>query len=126
MRLLMPLMAVLLTACDTPGPDFRGVEPVRISVGQSVFDVRVDELKAEAIRLNAEWAPRLEAVAPRGVMAIEEVSGCKVRSLDGDAAQMTARLNCGGRKAPLPRGMEYSCDVFAVADGLAELSCEPI
>ncbi|MBZ8117321.1 hypothetical protein KUD11_01530 [Roseovarius sp. LXJ103] len=126
MRLLLLPLAVLLAACDTPGPDFRGVEPVRISVGQSVFDVRVDGLRAEAIRLNAEWAPRLEAVASRGVMAIEEVSGCQVRDLDGDPAQMTARLNCGGRKAPLPRGTEYSCDVFAVSGGLAELSCEPL
>ena len=122
----MPLLAVLLMACDTPGLAFRGVEPVRISVGESVFDVRVDGLRAEAIRLNTEWAPRLAAVAPRGVLAIERVSGCKVQQLDGDAAQMTARLNCGGRKAPLPRGTEYSCDVFEVFDGLAELSCEPI
>lgn len=122
----MPVLALLLMSCDTPGLAFRGVEPVRIAVGKSVFDVRVDGLRAEAIRLNTEWAPRLEAVAPRGVLAIERVSGCKVRRLDGDAAQMTARLNCGGRQAPLPRGTDYACDVFEVFDGLAELSCEPI
>lgn len=113
-----------LAACNTPGLGFGGIDPVRITVQGSVFDVRIDGNRAEAIRTNTQWAPRLEAVAPQGVAAIETVSGCRVRKLDGDAAQMTARLDCGQALDPLPRGNTYDCDVYNVTDGLAELTCE--
>ncbi len=123
---LLPLTMLLCSACNTPGPAFRGIEPTRITVGGSTFDVRVDDTRAEAIRLNTQWAPRLGAVAPQGVAAIERVSGCRVRRLDGDAALMTARLDCGQPLTPLPRGTTYDCDVYRVVDGLAELTCEAV
>ncbi|MFX0540817.1 hypothetical protein ACEWPM_003660 [Roseovarius sp. S4756] len=120
------IVAVLaLMACDTPGPTFRGVEPVRISLRGDVFDVRIDGVRAEAMRLNARWAPNLDSVAPNGVAAIEEVSGCRVRKLYGDAALMAARLDCGQKLEPLPRGFSYTCDVYEIFDGLAELDCRP-
>lgn len=127
MRALIFLLAaaVALIGCDTPGPGFRGVEPVRITVRGDVFDVRVDGVQAEAMRLNARWAPNLDSVAPNGVAAIEKVSGCRVRRLDGDAALMTARLDCGQQLAPLPRNQSYECDAYKVFDGLAELECRP-
>ncbi len=77
-------------ACDTPSPAFRGVEPVRVKVAQSVFDVRTSGKRAEAIRVNSEWAPRMGATAPRGVVAIEAASGCQVRRL-------RAEMDKGGR-----------------------------
>jgi len=117
--------ALLLVACDTPGLAFRGIEPVRITVRGDVFDVRVDGVRAEAIRLNTRWAPRLASVAPNGTAAIEQVSGCRVRKLEGDAALMTARLDCGQPLEPLPRRFSYDCDVYKVFDGLAELECRP-
>ncbi|MFD0859124.1 hypothetical protein [Roseovarius aquimarinus] len=117
--------AVMLMACNTPGPGFRGVEAQRISLGGDVFDVRVDGLRAEAMRLNARWAPRLSSAAPNGALAIEKVSGCKVRALDGDAALMTARLDCGQRLEPLPRAQSYRCDAYKIFDGIAELECRP-
>ncbi len=119
-------LALLLAGCNTPGPAFRGIDPVRITVRGDMFDVRVDHLRAQAIRLNMRWTPNINAVAPQGVAAIERVSGCRVRKLDGDAAVMTARLDCGQRLAPLPRGQEYDCDVYEIVDGLAELSCEAV
>lgn len=115
---------VYLAACNTPGLGFGGIAPVRITVQGSVFDVRIDGSRAEAIRINTQWAPRLEVVAPQGVAAIEKVSGCRVRKLDGDAAQMTARLDCGQALDPLPRGNTDNCDVYNITDGLAELTCE--
>ena len=125
-RYLLPLTMLLCGACNTPGPAFRGTEATRITVAGSTFDVRVDGPRAEAIRVNMQWAPRLDAVAPQGVAAIERVSGCRVRKLDGDAALMTARLDCGQPLAPLPRGNTYDCDVYKVVDGLAELTCEAV
>ena len=124
----------MLAGCDTPGPGFRGVTPVRMTVGQSSFDIRVDGNRAEAIRLNREWAPRLESVAPRAVAAIEKVSGCEVKKLDGDAALMVARLKCGkGAEAMevLPGRIDYDCDIDDVyvnrglGEEITEMTCTP-
>ncbi|KPP84383.1 MAG: hypothetical protein HLUCCO07_09160 [Rhodobacteraceae bacterium HLUCCO07] len=133
MRWILPCL-VILAGCDTPHPRFAGVEPVRITVGQSTFDIRVRDRKAEAIRRNAEWAPRPEAVAPRAVAAIERVSGCTVRRLDGDQAQFFAWLKCGRGDRPmeiLPGRIEYECDIedAYVDRGLGEtvtgMTCTP-
>jgi hypothetical protein len=126
MRILLITALILLTACNTPGQKFRGIEPVRISVGKSTFDVRVDGTRAEIIRLNPEWAPRLAAVAPRMVAAIEAVSGCKVRKLKGDQAVATASLDCGGPLAPLPKSRAYDCELDDLQDGYADLRCDPV
>lgn len=126
MRKIAITALILLTACNTPGPKFRGITPQRISVGKSTFDVRVDGTRAEAIRLNPEWAPRLATVAPRMIAAIEAVSGCKVRKLKGDQAVATATLNCGGTPAPLPQSRSYECELDEVQDGYANLRCDPV
>lgn len=123
-RWLCPFLC-FLAACDTPGPGFHGLAPTRVTVGPSVFDVRVQGVRAEAIRVNSEWAPRLAAVAPRGLAAIEAVSGCRVRRLEGDQARMTARLDCGGPLAPLPRVRRLDCDAHVITEGIAELDCRP-
>lgn len=119
------VLLFLLAACNTPGPGFHGLAPTRVTVGQSVFDIRHDGTRAEAIRVNTEWAPRPAAVAPRAVAAIEAVSGCRVRKLDGDQSRMTARLDCGGPLEPLPRTRRYDCEAYIVTEGLAELECLP-
>lgn len=116
----------LLLGCNAPGLEFRDVPPTRIHIGQSSFDVRVRGTRAEAIRLNAEHAPRLAAVAPRGVIAIEKVSGCRVRRLDGDSALMQAWLDCGGRLEPLPHTHEFECTIDVVYETFADLNCEAI
>jgi len=123
--MILIVAALALMACDTPSPRFRGVEPVRIGLRGDVFDVRIDGVRAEAMRLNTRWAPNLDSVGPNGVTAIEEVSGCRVRKLYGDAALMTARLDCGQKLEPLPRGFTYTCDVYKIFGGLAELECRP-
>lgn len=115
-----------LGGCDTPGPEFWGIKPQRITVQDVAFDVRIAAKRAEAIRLNSQWAPRLAAAAPQAVAAIEQVSGCRVRALAGDAARMTAWLDCGQALAPLPRSNSYDCDVYEIADGPAELTCEAL
>ena len=88
-------MAPALAGCNTPSPAFRGIAPTRITVEGSTFDVRIDGNRAEAIRLNPEYAPRLAAVAPRATVAIETVSGCTVSRLRGDQALILATLKCG-------------------------------
>lgn len=128
MRLVPPLLLLAaLAACDTPGPGYSGVAPVRMHLGGSSFDIRVTGRRAEAIRVNAEWAPRLAAVGPQAVLAIERVSGCKVNRLTGDAARMVARLDCGaGPPPPPPSSGELFCDLDLHEDGeTGSLYCVP-
>ena len=123
--MILIVAALGLIACDTPGPEYRGIDPVRVSLRGDVYDVRIDGVRAQAMRLNARLAPRLASAAPSGVLAIERVSGCRVRKLYGDAALMTARLDCGQRLQPLPRRGIFECDAYEIFDGLAELECRP-
>jgi len=99
MRCLFVLLLMLM-ACDTPSRDFRGSPAQRVTVGPSVFDVRLMNGRAEALRLNSEWAPRLSAVEPRARVAIEAVSGCQVIRLRGDQAMMIADLKCDDAVPP--------------------------
>ena len=125
MRKLLTIVILALVGCDTPGPEFEGIAPTRIAIGPSWFDVRVRGARAEAIRLNTDFATRFDEVAPRGVWAIEKVSGCRVRRLEGDAAVMQAWLDCGGRLPPLPQERSYECSVDVVYESFADLTCEP-
>ncbi len=128
------VLALLLTACNTPSPGFQGIEPVRVTVAPSVFDVRVKDGQAEAIRLNAEYAPRMGPIGPRATLAIEQVSGCTVRRLGGDQAMIRASLNCGrgAKRQPPPVPPSYSCGVITrpAAGGpnarIEEIICDPL
>ncbi|MEI4232603.1 hypothetical protein [Roseovarius sp. D22-M7] len=124
MRCLALLLCSALAACNTPGPRFHGVPPVRVEVGQSVFDVRVAGLWAQAIRLTPEWAPRPAAVLPRAVAAIEAVSGCRAARLGGDQAVMIAQLDCGAGSPPRPQP-SFTCAVEDLGEGEEDLICRP-
>lgn len=94
---LLHLVAILLLAgCNTPGPGFGGIDPVRVAVDGSVFDVRVAGSMAEAIRVNAQYAPRMGPIGDRARRAIEQVSGCAVTRIGGDQAMIRAALSCDG------------------------------
>ena len=126
---LSVLSVFLLAACDTPSTTFRGAPVQRITVAQSTFDVRVLDRRAEAIRLNGEWAPRLAAVKPRARIAIETVSGCKVRRLRGDQVMISADLKCPNELVPLPPPAVIFCDIqqepkIFVAGALLNARCE--
>ena len=88
MRFLWILLPLL--ACNTPSFEFSGVPAQRVIVEKSVFDVRMIGDRAEAIRINREWAPHLGYTAARFARAFEAASGCTVRpnSMQGD--QVTA------------------------------------
>lgn len=95
-RSFLPLMALLM-ACNAPSPHFRGVPATRVTVDGSVFDVRVKGNLAEAIRVNAQYAPRFGPIRSRAAFAMAQVSGCKVTRVDGDQALATGKLSCAGR-----------------------------
>lgn len=121
------LLGAGLAACNTPGPGFRGHDPVRVRVQGSIFDVRVAANRAEAIRRNPEWTLRRETVAPRAVVAIEAVSGCRVAHLGGDQAVIRARLECGPGPPSSPSVVPLGqvCDGRIHDDGHVVLYCDP-
>jgi hypothetical protein len=99
-----------LTGCNTPSIPFRGIQPVTVTVEGSTFDVRVKDRRAEAIRPNMQYAPRMGPIGDRASRAIEQVSGCKVSRIGGDQAVVTAALDCGKGAPPRkPIVLDYDC-----------------
>lgn len=97
-RLFISLLA--LAGCNLPSAEYRGLAPTRVTVQGSTFDIRQRGTRAEAIRINPEYAPRFGPIRERAGMAMAMVSGCKVVSVTGDQAQAFGRLNCGKGTGP--------------------------
>ncbi|MDQ7070439.1 MAG: hypothetical protein Q9M48_06840 [Rhodobacterales bacterium] len=134
-NMLLAITALALLGCNTPSRDFRGIEAVQITVAGSTFDIRVRGNRAEAIRINSEYAPRLSGIAPKAFVAIERVSGCKVRRLGGDQALIHASLKCGNTPdamVPLPVDIRYECEIDDIytnrglGEMVTEMNCAPV
>ena len=132
MRHVLPLL-VLLTACNTAGPHFRGLPATTVTVQGSTFDVRVRGELAEAIRTNREYAPRFGPIRDRAGMAMAMVSGCTVKEVRGDQAQATGILKCNGsgpRYVPQTTG-DVECEplrgteIEGIAEVSVEITCRP-
>lgn len=110
MKYLALFALTWLAACNTPSPEFKGIAPTRVTVDGSTFDVRVDGQKAEALRVNAQYAPRFGPIRDRAARAMAQVSGCEVRKVTGDQALAFGALKCGG-KEPVRRKtrQEFEC-----------------
>ena len=106
------LSLILLAACNTPGPPFRGIPATTVTIEGSTFDVRVKGRLASAIRTNTQYAPRFGPIQSRAGRAMELVSGCKVKEVRGDQAVATGILECGTDGPAIdrlePQG-EYEC-----------------
>ena len=96
MKRAAALVCLTLSACNAPSIGFRGLPASAVQIGGADFTVRADRKKAEAIRTNAMMGARFADVAPLAAEAMAQVTGCSVvsGSLDGDAAMITARLDC--------------------------------
>jgi hypothetical protein len=128
------LSLFLLSACNTAGPEFAGIAPTRVTVDGSAFDVRVAGERAEALRVNPQYAPRFGPIRARAAFAMAQVSGCRVLKIEGDQAQATAVLSCSGRAPdrPIPRGpVSFSClEIGGLLDEMpggpySEYDCDP-
>lgn len=85
---------LFLAACSGGTPYFRDLPATRVAVNGSVFDVRVRNELAEAVRVNAQYAPRLGPIRDRAALAMEHVSGCPLLDVLGDAAVTIGVLGC--------------------------------
>lgn len=125
---------LLLAACNTPSPEFKGIAPTRVTVDGSTFDVRVNGSGAEALRVNVEYAPRFGPIRDRAARAMAQVSGCEVRKVTGDQALAFGTLKCGN-SAPTVRRKPQDFECFPrrgtqIKDGFGgvtvEADCHPI
>jgi hypothetical protein len=121
------VVLIFVAACNAPSPAFHEVSPVRVSVGGSVFDIRIKGRHAQAIRVNREWAPRTASVAPRAAAAIAALSGCDAPRLWGDQAMIEAVLICTA-EARAHRGVArpHVCRAVPTQRRLTELACQPV
>ncbi len=122
------ILGLLLTACNTPGPHFRGLPATRVTVDGSTFDVRVRDRLAEALRVNPEYAPRFGPIRGRAAVAMQKVSGCKVTEVRGDQALATGLLDCGNGppRVTMRPGSAYACTPVAALGSETEYECDPI
>jgi hypothetical protein len=131
-RLVLLLASLCLAACNAPGPHFRGLPATRVTVDGSVFDVRVRDRLAEAMRVNTQYAPRFGPIRERAGRAMALVSGCEVAEVRGDQALATGILDCGDgpprRRSPTA---ELDCVVMEgtlpplFPDPATNLDCRP-
>lgn len=131
MRLISCL--VVLSGCNMPSPAFRGVPATRVTVEGSVFDVRLRRNRAEAMRINSQYAPRFGPIKKRAVLAIQHVSGCQVVRISGDQALTFGRLDCG-KGTPyrryVPRELEYvpgrGSGIREIRQVCVDFDCDPV
>ncbi len=125
-KLTLPFI-LLLSACNTAGPHFRGLPATRMTVEGSIFDIRVNGDLAEAIRINPQYAPRFGPIRERAGIAMAQVSGCVVKEVRGDQALATGILDCG-KGGPRPRATLPPLDCIPVRGtelrGLGEVSVD--
>ncbi|KIC41704.1 hypothetical protein RA28_20120 [Ruegeria sp. ANG-S4] len=88
------LAFLFLAACSGGSTYFRDQPATRIAVNGSIFDVRVRNQLAEAVRVNPQYAPRLGPIRDRAALAMEQVSGCPLLDVLGDAAVTVGVLGC--------------------------------
>ena len=133
MRCPVLLMILILAACNTAGPHFRGLPATTVTVGGSTFDVRVRGELAEAIRTNMQYAPRFGPIRERAATAMAMVSGCAVKEVRGDQAQATGILDCGSggpQNVPYRTGdiecePERGTELELIGEVRVELRCQP-
>ncbi len=133
MRWYLPFVVFAgLAACNSPSPVFRGVAPTRVTVDGSTFDVRVKGFHAEAMRMNAQYAPRFGIIEDRAAKAMQQASGCEVTKVTGDQALAFGKLKCNGKTPPptaQPRALECvplrGSAVKEVGQVRIDLDCEP-
>lgn len=115
------LAFLVLAACSAGTSHFRDIPATRVAINGSVFDVRLRGDLAEAVRVNAQYAPRLGPVRDRAALAMAQVSGCPILDVLGDAAVTIGVLGCdraAGKRLLMTAVStpNYECIDFGVYD----------
>ena len=106
-------IVALLAGCAAPVDEFRGVPGARASVDGSEFMIYRKGDQAQSVRTNVQYAPRIGPLAGRAAVAMQQVTGCRVKYLAGDAAILVGELSCPAT----PATDHPPCEVDAVLKG---------
>jgi hypothetical protein len=104
------LVMLLLAGCAAPTSGFRGAVASEVVIEGSRFQIYRKGDQAQAVRTNRQFAPRIGPLAGRAAVAMQQVTGCRVTDMAGDAAVLVARLSCGGPRVA-------ACQVDAILKG---------
>ncbi len=115
LRFLLPFAGfLLLSACDSPSPEFRhpDTRTYDITVEGARFKIHRREDWVESYRVNFESLPNVSSVLRRAKIAIEQATGCPIRtgSLTGDQGIQRAQLNCNKDLPPVPPPVRVDLD----------------
>ncbi len=91
------VLAAALAGCASPSPQLMRGQKHKAEVAGSTFTIWQAGESVEIYRTSPEMLPRLSEVMAKAAVAVAQVTGCPVKegSLAGDAALMTATLDCG-------------------------------
>jgi len=108
-------VVLVLAGCNSPSPSMLGAPMAEVEIAGSRFAVRRSGDRIEAMRLSPELSPNKRATALKAAVAIEQLTGCRIRpgSVSGDQAMVRAELDCAGDKPPV-----------RVTELVVELDCE--
>ena len=123
MRLLSFFVILALGACNTPTPEFYGVDPVNVTVDGSDYKVYFAGDRAQTVRTNSEMEPNADA-EEKITQSIEIASGCDVvGDLRGDVVLANARLDCGKGARPWPTEIELIIECETVGKHARRVYC---
>jgi len=96
MKALVPLLLVLLAACNMPTYANLGAPSKTLTAQGLKFKIIYTATEAEAYRLTPMLKPRYDLVRAAGIEAIETATTCRVNPsrVTGDPAKLTAELIC--------------------------------
>ena len=90
------LLLPSLSACNTPSPEYLGVEPKTVEQGAYTFKIYQKGTSVQALRTNYGLPSSQADLETAFRIAVGEATGCTVlsRSVSGDAAILNAQIEC--------------------------------
>ncbi|WP_431300627.1 hypothetical protein [Tabrizicola sp. BL-A-41-H6] len=96
MKILSVPLALLLSACASPAPEFFGATRTEVSRDGRQYVVLQKDERVEVIRLGYAVRGDHQAIRATMIELIPAVTGCTLRdaTLQGDSGEMRGSLNC--------------------------------
>ncbi len=129
-------LGLVLAGCNSAPGYFGQSDVTRLEVNGSVFDIRVRDEAALAVRVNPEFFPEGAEVRPKARVAMQKVSGCQVEHVLGDNNMILGLMDCDGVKRDWSKVLKaakatsYTCyDIGTLSrkgpGGYTTFQCDP-
>lgn len=90
------LVALLLSACDSPSPEFFGATKTAVTIDGRAFTVFRDGNRVQVIRHGYAGPRERRAIPGQMLRAVEQATGCRAQSesFQGDSGERRGRITC--------------------------------